>query len=715
MRRTKAHLITTMTAAAGRVARRVGSAALLLTLLVLPAPLFAQETIEVASPGGIVSVSFRIDDGVPTYSVTRLGQAVIAPSRLGVVLNEGPSLAQDLALVDSARRSFDETWTQVWGEKKDIRNNYNELRATVETTGDQSRRMVIVFRVYDDGLGFRYEWPEQENLGAFEITNEVTEFALPADHTAWWIPAYGRFHYEYLWEETPVSAINPTTVVHTPLTMETEDGLFLSLHEAALVDHSSMSLARTGKHTLKADLAPWGKEDGFILVEGSTPHVSPWRTLQIGDDAGELITSYLILNLNEPNRLEDVSWIKPAKYIGIWWEMHLGKSTWGSGPNHGATTENAKRYIDFAAKHGLPNVLIEGWNTGWEGRWWGAGVNMNFTEAYPDIDLKEVAGYAAAKGVSIVGHHETGGAVPNYERQMEDALAMYAELGVPAVKTGYVDFDRQIEHTDESGKEQHEWHYGQYMVRHDLKAIEAFARHKIMLNPHEPVKDTGLRRTWPHVMTREGARGQEYNSPGGGGNPVDYTTILPFTRLLSGPMDFTPGIFDLEQEAPHWTPSTLANQLALYVVLYSPLQMAADLPQNYEKHLDAFQFIKDVAVDWEDTQVLHGSIGNHVTIVRKERDGKDWYLGSITDEVGRTLEAPLWFLDPGQDYVAEIYRDGAEADWQKRPLDIEITSALVDSATRMTLRLAPGGGQAIRFRPATAEETNSVPRYQQGR
>jgi alpha-glucosidase len=708
MRRATAQFFLKKASARG-AAQRVASAVLLLTLLAPPAKIQAQDTIEVASPEGVVSVSFEIDDGVPTYRVARLGQEVIAPSRLGVALNTGASLAQDLSLVDIEQTSFDETWTQVWGEKKNIRNNCNELRATVETISDQPLRMVIVFRVYDDDVGFRYEWPEPANLDAFEITDEVTEFVLPGDHIAWWVPAYGRFHYEYLWQETAISAINPTTVVHTPLTMETADGLFLSLHEAALVDYSSMSLARTGDHTLKADLAPWGRDDGFILVEATTSHVSPWRTLQIGDGAGELITSYLILNLNEPNKLEEVSWIQPQKYIGIWWEMHLGTSTWHSGPDHGATTENAKRYIDFGAEHGIPNVLIEGWNTGWEGRWCGSGVNMNFTEAHPDFDIEEVARYAASKGVSIIGHHETGGAIPNYESQMDDALAMYEKLGVPAVKTGYVDFGRQIEHTDESGKTQYEWHYGQYMVRHHQQAIEAFARHKIMLNIHEPVKDTGLRRTWPHVMTREGARGQEYNSPGGGGNPPDYTTILPFTRLLSGPMDFTPGIFDLDHsgdEPAHWTPSTLANQLALYVVLYSPLQMAADLPSNYEKNPDAFQFIKYVPV-------LHASIGNFVTIVRKDRDSDEWYLGSITDEVGRVLAAPLWFLDPGQDYVAEIYRDGAEADWQERPLDIEITSVLVDSSTQMSLRLAPAGGQAIRFRPATDEETNSLSRYGQ--
>jgi alpha-glucosidase len=458
--------------------------------------------------------------------------------------------------------------------------------------------------------------------------------------------------------------------------------------------------------------------DGALnRVKGSAPHVSPWRTLQIGDDAGDLITSYLILNLNEPNQLADVSWIKPQKYIGIWWEMHLGLATWGSGPTHGATTEKAKAYIDFAAAHGIPSVLVEGWNTGWDSNWVGDGRAFNFTQPYPDFDIQEVVRYGAAKGVALVGHHETGGAIENYERQLEEALAFYEKLGVSAVKTGYVDFGREIERTDEHGKTQHEWHYGQYMVRHDQKVIEAAARHRIMVDAHEPVKDTGLRRTWPNMMTREGARGQEYNSPLGGGNPPDHTTILPFTRLLSGPLDFTPGIFHLEDdgtERANLTPSTLANQLALYVVLYSPLQMAADLPRNYAKNLDAFQFIKDVPVDWADTKVIHARLGDYVTIARQDRHSDDWYLGSITDETGRMLDAPLWFLEPGRDYVAEIYRDGDGASWKDRPLAIDMTKVLVNSATVLSLRLAPGGGQAVRFRLATAEDVGRLARYADG-
>lgn len=673
---------------------------------------WAQDGVEVVSPGGVVKLTLEMRDGEPTYSVERLGADILSASQLGVRFSEGASFDTGLTLAGTENATFNETWTQVWGEKKDIRNNYNELRAALQTGGDTPRRMDIVFRVYDDGFGFRYEWPEQEHLGTFVIAEELTEFNIVGDPKVWWIPAYGRSHYEYVWREDPLSGIARNQAVHTPLTMETADRLYLSIHEAALVDYSSMSLIPDGDGGLKADLAPWGGDDGFTLVRGRTPLVSPWRTVQIADTPGGLIESYLILNLNEPNALDDTSWIKPAKYIGIWWSMHLGDWTWETGPNHGATTEHAKRYIDFAAEHDLPNVLIEGWNAGWDGRWWGDGVNMNFTRPTDDFDLDEVMAYAADRGVNIVGHHETGGAVPNYEAQLEDALALYSRHGVPSVKLGYVDFAQGIEHEDADGVMRTEWHYGQYMVDHNARARDAFARHRIAMNPHEPVKDTGLRRTYPHVMTREGARGQEYNSPGGGGNPVDYTTILPFTRLLAGPMDFTPGIFDLGPDKSHHTPSTLANQLALYVVLYSPLQMAADLPEHYETNLAAFQFIKDVAVDWDDTRVLNGEIGDYVTIARKERGGDNWYLGSITDGVGRMLDAPLSFLDPGRDYVAEIYRDGPRADWRSDPLDIGITDVIVDASTRLGLRLAPGGGQAIRFRPANDEDRAAIPRYE---
>ncbi len=527
----------------------------------------------------------------------------------------------------------------------------------------------------------------------------MTQFALTGDHRAWWIPAFQHNRYEYRYTDSPLSQ---TTKVHTPVTFETKDGLYLSIHEAALTDFASMALWRKQGNTFEADLVPWS--DG-VKVRGATPMTTPWRTIQIAETPGGLIDNYLILNLNEANKLSDVSWIKPGKYVGIWWAMHLGVSTWGSGPKHGATTENAKRYLDFAAKHGFDGVLVEGWNIGWDGDWVANGDKFSFTTPYPDYDLTYLADYARKRAVRLIGHHETSGAVEDYEGQMEDAFAMCQRLGIRTVKTGYVAFGQEIKRTSESGQEQGEWHHGQYMVRHYRKAVEAAARHQVTLIVHEPIKDTGIRRTYPNMMTREGACGQEYNAWGGQGhNLPDHTTILPFTRLLAGPMDFTPGIFDLlfeEARPDERVSTTLAKQLALYVVLYSPLHMAADLPQNYEAKPEPFQFIKDVPTDWEETEVLHARIGDYVTIARKDRHSDDWYLGSITDENGRMLEANLSFLDSNRQYVAEIYRDGHDADWETNPYPMTIEKKLVTSATKLPLRLAPGGGTAIRLRPAT--------------
>ncbi|WP_397546242.1 glycoside hydrolase family 97 protein [Rhodothermus marinus] len=654
------------------------------------------QTVSVASPDGSLVVTFSLENGRPAYRVDRFGLPLILPSRMGFVLQEQPPLVGPFRLVGLARDTVDTVWTQPWGEKKDIRSHYHELRLQLEETSDRPRRMDIVFRVFDEGVGFRYEWPAQPNLDRFVIMDELTEFRLAGDHTAWWIPAYHPNRYEYLYRHTPVSQLD---TVHTPVTMETADGWFLSFHEADVEDYATMTLAPKDSLTLEVDLVPWS--DG-TRVKAQTPFRSPWRVLLVGDDAGELITNYTILNLNPPNRLGDVSWVRPAKYVGIWWEMHVGRSTWGSGPRHGATTENAKRYIDFAARHGFDAVLIEGWNVGWDGDWTQNGDKFRFTEPYPDFDIEEVARYAREKGVQLIGHHETACHVTNYERQMEDAFAFYRRLGIHMVKTGYVAHGRNCIWIDEQGRAHREWHHGQFMVRHHRRVLETAARYQIAINAHEPVKDTGERRTYPNMVSREGARGQEYNAwSADGGNPPEHTTILPFTRLLAGPMDFTPGIFDIliEDRPNNRVNTTLAKQLALYVVIYSPLQMAADLPENYEERLDAFQFIKDVPVDWEDTRVLHARIGDYVTIVRKDRHSDDWYLGSITDEHGRTLQAPLSFLEPGRRYVAEIYRDAPDADWRTNPLAIEITRQIVDASTVLTLRLAPGGGTAIRFHP----------------
>lgn len=672
-----------------------------------------QDSLRVLSPDGKIEVLFGLVDGVPYYSVHREGAAVILPSRLGFVFLRDAPLDGGLHIAGSEKSSHDETWTQPWGEVETIRDHHNELLIQLAEAGESARRMHIVFRVFDDGVGFRYELPEQPNLGSLEIMDEQTEFAMSGDHQAWWIPAFQSNRYEYLYSNTRLSQLTRAgRSVHTPFTLQTDDGLYLSIHEASLVDYSSMTLKGEDNLVFKANLVPWS--DG-VLVRGQTPLRTPWRTIQIAERPGDLITSYLILNLNEPNALGDVSWVRPGKYVGIWWGMHLNKWTWGSGPRHGATTENTKAYLDFAAEHGFDGVLVEGWNVGWDGDWATHGDQFDFTTPYPDFDLQGLADYGRSLGVKIIGHHETGAAVANYESQMEVAFALYERLGIDTVKTGYVGYGQGIARYDEAGKlVGMEWHHGQYMVEHYQRVVETAARYGIMINAHEPIKDTGLRRTYPNFLTREGARGQEYNAwDGAGGNPPDHVAILPFTRLLAGPMDYTPGIVDLtfeEYRGDNQVNHTLAKELALYVVIYSPLQMAADLIENYEGN-PAFQFIQGVPVDWEETRVLHAQIGDFVTTVRQARDGEEWFLGSITDEDPRTLEALLDFLDPGVFYVAEIYADGEGAHWKSNPHALHIERYLVDASTIITLELAAGGGQAIRFYPASREEEANLPAY----
>lgn len=677
-------------------------------LLVGQCILGAEESLAVSSPDGGITVTFMLTGGVPQYRVSHSGREVIKASKLGFTFNDAAPLDRNLTVVNSQRGSFDETWVQPWGEVKEIRNHYNELRVQLVETTPAARKLDMVFRVYDYGLGFRYEFPEQGNLKSVQVSDEKTEFVLAGDYKAWWIGAYQWARYEYLYQSSPVSKID---TVHTPLTLETGDGLFLSIHEAALTDYASMTVARTGGTALECDLVPWS--DG-TKVKTEAPFVTPWRTIQITPTAGDLITSYLILNLNETNKVGDVSWVQPGKYVGIWWGMHIGIYTWASGKKHGATTANTLRYIDFAAENGFSGVLIEGWNLGWSGNWVDNADLFNFTTPYDDFDLDVVSTHATARGVKIIGHHETSAGIANYERQVDDAFRYYKRHGIDAVKTGYVGHGQNIIPVgDTSGAR--EWHHGQYMVRHYRKILEKAAQNKIMLDVHEPIKATGIRRTYPNMMTREGARGQEFNawSPDGG-NPPEHTTILPFTRLLAGPMDFTPGIFDLTYEAANRpnnrVNTTLAKQLALYVVLYSPFQMAADLPENYVNQ-PAFQFITDVPVDWQATRVLHAKIGDYVTIARQDRNSTDWYIGSVTDEQGRTLETPLAFLDTDRKYVAEIYADAAEADWETNPRAIDISKVLVDGTTTLRLRLAPGGGQALRIRPASTEEVNLLPPY----
>jgi alpha-glucosidase len=602
-------------------------------------------------------------------------------------------------MVSTARDSVDETWQQPWGEVAQVRDHHNQLRISVQETSDGGRKFDVVFRAFDDGIGFRYELPAQPNLGEFEIMEELTEFAFANDARAWSIPSNRPRldRSEMLYSASPLSLLDS---VQTPLTIEGQDAkTFIVIHEADLVDYPRMFLAgrrHMENRTLRAALAPWA--DG-VKVRGRTPMKTPWRTIQLADRAGDLAPSVLGLNLNPPSAIANTSWIKPMKYVGIWWGMHIGTMSWNSGPKHGATTANTKRYIDFAAANGFGGVLVEGWNVGWDGDWIANRESFSFTQPYPDYDLKGLAAYAKRKGVKIIAHNETSGGIASYERQMEAAYKLYQSLGMNAIKSGYV--------ADTVGG--HHSHYGQVMVRHHRKAIETAAQYGIMLNVHEPVHDTGERRTWPNMMSREGARGQEYNAWGAeGGNPPEHETILFFTRLLAGPMDFTPGIFDILIQRPTGKPrspyearvrTTLAKQLALYVVLYSPLHMAADLIENYENQ-PAFQFIRDVPVDWERTTVLEGRIGDYVVVARQQRNAPDWYVGAITDEEARTFEIPLAFLPAGRSFVAEIYADGAGANWLDNPLPVEITRANVTADSKLKLVLAPGGGQAIRIRPA---------------
>jgi hypothetical protein len=635
----------------------------------------------VRSPDGRLEVRFDLSQGVPRYQVTYDGTEIIRPSGLGFTFRRAHPLGRDLTLEGSSQRGAEETWQPVWGQTAQIENHFNELTVRLKEAKSPYRRLNIVFRAFDDGLGFRYELPEQENLQDFEIMSEETEFAFAGNHTVWWTPA-DFDSYEHLYLQTPLDAIE---AVNTPVTMKTEEGIYISLHEANLTDYAGMTLSRVKDKilTLKASLVPW--PDGS-KVKGSTPLRTPWRTIQIATWPGGLVESSLILNLNEPCRIEDTSWIKPMKYIGIWWGMHIGKYTWHTGPRHGATTANAKRYIDFASKHGIPAVLIEGWNTGWD-RWGQEGAYDHVTP-YPDFDLEEVVRYGRERDVAIIGHHETGGDVETYDGQIEFAFRLYRDLGIRAVKTGY------------AGKifPRGQYHHGQWMVRHYRMVVEKAARYGLMLDVHEPIKDTGISRTYPNMMTREGARGTEYNA-WSEGNPPEHTTILPFTRMLAGPLDYTPGIFGItceEYKQDNRVHSTLANQLALYVIIYSPLQMAADLIENYEDH-PAFRFIQDVPVDWDETKVLNAEIGDYVTMAR--RRGEQWFIGSITDENARDLTASLSFLDPHRTYRATIYADADQADYQTNPTAYEIREEQVTADTILAIHLARGGGQAITITP----------------
>ena len=655
------------------------------------APASAPECLD--SPNKVLRLCVRVEGGVASYEVSRGGEVILARAPLGVVFGGEPTahLARAAAAV---RDRQDTTWEQPYGEQRLIRDRHAELRLPFSGDTPHTRRMSIVFRLFDDGVGLRYRF---DSIGAAEkvaVTDELTEFRPTGDLKAWWFESRQKDRDEYLYRSGP---LNEVKIAETPFTLE-RPGLFLSVHEAQLVDYSSMTLKRTGPNTFKADLMPW--PDG-VLVRRTGPFQTPWRTFLIGRTPGDLADSRIELNLNDPSRIADTSWIKPSKFVGVWWEMHLNRTTWSSGPRHGANTANVEHYMDFAHKYGFDGVLVEGWNKGWDGDWVANGEQFSFTQMYPDFDMAAITAYGRKLGVELIAHNETGGAVPNYEAQMDAGFAQYQKYSVHAVKTGYVKENGQIKGVDDLGRPGLQWFAGQYMVRHEQRVIENAARHHIVIDSHEAVKDTGLRRTWPNWMSREAARGQEYNAWGDPTNAPEHVTILPFTRLLSGPMDFTPGIFDVAHGQSRVTKrvqSTLANQLALYVIIYSPLQMAADLPENYEKHLDAFQFIRDVPVDWEQTRTLDSRIGDYVTVARQARKGADWYLGAVTDENPRSLDVRLDFLKPGRRYEAQIYADAPDADYRTNPTAYVISRRTVTADDSLHLALAPGGGAAVRLR-----------------
>lgn len=665
------------------------------------------ETLTLASPDGRITVTVSDDGGQASYAVAYDGKQVIAPSKLGLLFADHHGFERGLAIAGSARASKDETWQQPWGERRLVRDQHNELAVTFKATQGPERQMTVRLRAFDTGIGFRYEIAEQPALaGELALVEELTQFGVGERTTMWYTPSDQFNRYEYLTRTGPAGTV---ANAHTPATFRNTDGIHFSIHEAALVDYSAMSLGALRPGNFEARLRNWS---GGPKVRTTAPFRTPWRTVQIAPDAVGLINSDIILNLNEPNKLGDVSWVEPGKYVGIWWAMHIRDRSWGRDQIHGATTEETKRYIDFAAKHGFSGVLVEGWNIGWDGDWYNNGDLFDFTRPMPDYDLEELGRYALSKGVRIIGHHETSANITNYENQLGAAFDLMQKVGVRQVKTGYVADAGDAVRIDANGIRRYEYHDSQFMVRHHLKVVQEAAKRQISINAHEPVKDTGLRRTYPNWLAREGARGMEYNAWGTPPNPPEHEAMLAFTRMLAGPMDFTPGIFDLKPnerpplrpDMPRGDPSnrpetTLAKQLALYVVLYSPVQMAADLPENYEARPDAFQFIKDVEADWEESIALAGAIGDYVAIARQGRKSKEWFLGAVSDEEARDLSLPLSFLDKGRKYRAQIYRDGPDADWKTNPYAMVIEEKIVTGGEIFALRMAPGGGFAVRFIP----------------
>ena len=675
-----------------------------------------------SSPDDSINLKIEINDGGLFYSVKKNNVQILEPSKLGII-SDVFSFDSGIVLKKVERNQIRTAWNQVWGEEAVVRDHHNELFLQfAQENGDFGVR----FRAFDDGIGFRYEIPKGD-FSDYKIIDELTQFNLSEDSPSWWIPAYAYRRYEFLYANTLVSKISRDTysqvvenlggprigpeAVQTPFTIQRKDGITLSIHEANLTNYSSMTLKANGTKNLECDLVPWSTG---VKVYVDSDLNTPWRTIMIADKASDLPMSSLTLNLNEPNKLKNTDWIKPGKYIGLWWEMiGTNQSTWGSGPNHGAKTGRVKEYIDFGSKYGFDGLLVEGWNLGWDENWCctGDGEKFSFYESHPDFDSEEVNAYAKKKNIRLVGHHETGTQISNYESQLERAFQYCQSNGIRVVKTGYVnDGSQNIKRIGNDGKIFREWHHGQFMVEHFRKVLETAAKYQVGLVVHEPIKDTGLRRTFPNMLSREGAKGQEFNGfmSSKDNNKPNHTTILPYTRLLSSPMDYTPGIFKLTNYryyAPdnrtinpnHRIPSTIAKELALYVVIYAPVQMAADLPAHYEGH-PGFQFILDVPTDWSTTKVLNGEIGEFITTARKDRFSSDWFLGSITNEQRRKVNISLSFLDKEHNYKAIVYKDPDDGGWLENPEEVVIVEKYVTYKDEIEIDLLPGGGQAIHFK-----------------
>ena len=691
---------------------------------------YAEQKNSISSPNGMITLSFyKNDNGNISYEMFFKNKLVIKPSSLGFKLSKPEVILNQFDIIKIDSSSFDESWKPVWGEQSLIRNNYHELSISLKNNSS-GIVIKIVFRVYNEGMGFRYEFPEQQNLNHFIIADELTTFTLTDDHKTFWIPGDYDTN-EYAYSTTKLSAIDANRgedskeiavrdnagnhVVQTPLMMKTNEGLYINIHEAALVNYPAMDLM-IDKATFQfhTQLVPDAYNNKAYL---QAPAKTPWRTIIVSDKAADILNSRMVLNLNEPSKITEVSWIKPSKFVGVWWEMHVGIGTWDlaggqsasaiiTKTRHSANTANVKRYIDFAAKNGIEGVLVEGWNTGWED-WFGNWKEdvFDFVTPYSDFNIAELSAYAKSKSVKIIMHHETSGSVTNYERQMDSAYRLMKKYGYDAVKTGYV------------GKiiPRGEHHDGQWMVKHYERVAKKTADYHIMVDMHEPVRPTGLQRTYPNWLACEAARGNEFNAWSIGNMP-EHETILPFTRLIGGPMDYTPGIFKIKMssyntEKKEQVHTTLAKQLALYVTMYSPLQMAADLPENYEAHMDAFQFIKDVPVDWDESKVLDAEPGDYIIEARKGKGTQNWFIGAITDESARSLPLSLDFLNKGTKYIATIYRDAVDADWKNNPEAYVIEKFIVDAKIKLGLMLAPGGGAAISLIPATVEELKKVKGY----